>query len=89
MGGGGPVKVKVPNGNSRCGSVEMKPATIHEDAASIPSPTGSYTMSCSVGQDAVWIPLLLWLWCRPAAASLIGPLGRELPCAAAAALKRK
>ena len=32
---------------------------------------------------------LLWLWCRPAATALIGPLAREPPYAASAALKRK
>ena len=26
-------------------------------------------------------PSLLWLWCRPAAAALIGPLAWEPPCA--------
>ena len=32
---------------------------------------------------------LLWLWCRPAAAALIGPLVWEPLCATGAALKRK
>ena len=31
----------------------------------------------------------MWLWCRPAAVSLIGPLARELPYATGAALKCK
>jgi len=33
--------------------------------------------------------VLLWLWCRPAAAALIGPLAWELPHAAGVALKGK
>ena len=32
---------------------------------------------------------LLWLWCRPAAASLTPPLAWELPHVAGAALKSK
>ena len=32
---------------------------------------------------------LLWLWCRPAAIVLIGPLAWELPHAAGAALKQQ
>ena len=32
---------------------------------------------------------LLWLWCRPAAAALIGALAWEPPCAAGAAGKRE
>ena len=33
-------------------------------------------------------PVLLWLWCRPAAEALIGPLTWELAYAAGAATKR-
>ena len=32
---------------------------------------------------------MLWLWCRLAATALIGPLARELPYVAGAALKNK
>ena len=32
---------------------------------------------------------LLWLWCRLPAVALIGPLARELPYAAGAALGKK
>ena len=32
---------------------------------------------------------MLWTWCRPAAAALIGPLAWELPYAAGVVLKRK
>ena len=40
---------------------------------------------------AQWVKdlALLWLWPRPAATALIGPLAWEPPCAAAAALKSK
>ena len=34
-------------------------------------------------------PVLLWLWCRPAAIDLIQPLAVELPYAEGEALKRK
>ena len=35
------------------------------------------------GSDSVW----LWLWCRPVATALIGPLAWEPPCAVGVALK--
>ena len=34
-------------------------------------------------------PVLLWLWCRPAAAAPIGPTAWEPPYSAGAALKKK
>ena len=34
-------------------------------------------------------PSLLWLWCRPAAAALIGPLAWELPYTTGGALKKE
>ena len=38
-----------------------------------------------------WVsdPELLWVWCRPAATTLIRPLAEELPYATLAALKRQ
>ena len=65
-------------GSSHCGSAVMSPTSIHEDVGSIPGPTR--------GVKDLALP---WLWLRPAAAPLIGPLAWELPCAAGAALKRK
>ena len=46
-------------------------------------------MSCGVGRRLIWDPELLWLWCRPVAATLIQPLAWELPYAMSVALKAK
>ena len=46
-------------------------------------------MNCGVGHRHDSDPELLWLWCRPAAAALIQPLGWELPYATDEAPKRK
>ena len=46
-------------------------------------------MSCGVGLRQGSDLALLWLWCRPAATTPIGPLAWELPYAAGAALKRQ
>ena len=46
-------------------------------------------MSCGVGHRQGTNPVLLWLWCRPAAVAPIGPLAWEPPCAVSAALKCK
>ena len=46
-------------------------------------------MSCGVGWRHGSDPTLLWLWCRPAAEALIGPLARKLPYAVDVALKRQ
>ena len=35
-------------------------------------------MNCTVGCKRGLDPMLLWLWCRPAAKALIGPLAWEL-----------
>ena len=46
-------------------------------------------MSCGVGHRHDSDPALLWLWCRPVATSLIGPLAWELPYAVGGTLKRQ
>ena len=45
------------------------PTSIHEDAVSIPDPAQwvKVARSCGVGHRCGSDPLLLWLWCRPAA----------------------
>ena len=45
-------------------------------------------MSCGVGRRRGLDLALLWLWCRPAAVTLIGPLAWEPPFAEGTALKR-
>ena len=45
-------------------------------------------MSCGVDCRRGSDPLLLWLWRRPAATALIGPLAWELPYAVNAALEK-
>ena len=47
----------------------------------------SVAVSCGVGCRCSSDATLLWLWCRPAAAALIGPLVWEPPYAMGAALK--
>ena len=46
-------------------------------------------MSCGVGHRRGSDLVLLWLWHRPVAAALIGPLAWEPPYATGAALKSK
>ena len=45
-------------------------------------------MSCGVGCRLRSNPALLWLWRRPAATALIGPLALEPPYATGTALKK-
>ena len=45
-------------------------------------------MSCGVGCRYGLDPVLLWLWCRPAATALIEPLAWEPPHAVSAALEK-
>ena len=49
----------------------------------------SIVMSCGVGRRHSLDPVLLWLWCRPAAAALISPLAWEPPYAMGEAQKAK
>ena len=46
-------------------------------------------MSCGVGCRCSLDTMLLWLWCRLAAAALIQSLAQELPYTSSAALKGK
>ena len=46
-------------------------------------------MSCGVGHRRGSDPALQWLWSRPAATALIGPLAWEPPYAVSMALKRQ
>ena len=46
-------------------------------------------MSCGVGRRLGLDPVLLWLWCRPAATAAIGPLSWVPPYAKGAVLKRQ
>ena len=46
-------------------------------------------MGCGVGHRRGLDPALLWLWCRPAAAALIRPLGWEPSYAMGMALKKQ
>ena len=46
-------------------------------------------MSCVVGCKRGSDPVLLWLWCRPVAIALIGPLAWEPPYAAGAAIEKE
>ena len=45
-------------------------------------------LSCGVGRRRSSNLALLWLWCRPAATALIGPLAWEPPYATGAALEK-
>ena len=46
-------------------------------------------VSCGIGRRLGSDLMLLWLWCRPAAVALIGPLAWETPCTAGMALKQQ
>ena len=46
-------------------------------------------VSCDAGLRGSLDPELPWLWHRPAAVALIGPLAWELPYAMGAALKKQ
>ena len=80
--------------SSHYGSVETNLTGIHEVAS---QPLASLSglrdlvmgVSCGVVCRLRLELVLLWLWHRPTATVLIGPLAWELPCTVDTALKRK
>ena len=61
------------------------PARIHKGTGLIPTST-QWVKDLALWHGHGLDPVLLWLWCRPAAAVPIGPLAWELPYAADEAL---
>ena len=63
-------------GSSFCCAVETNPNSIHEDVGSIRGFTqwgweSGFAMSCGIGHRRGLDPMLLWLWHRPAAVTVI------------------
>ena len=69
------------------------PISIHEDASLIPGLVqwirgSGVAVSCGAGHRCGLDPMLLWLWCRLAAAVLTKSLAQELLYATRGALKK-
>ena len=66
--------------SSHCGAVETNPLTMR-----------NHEVACLIPRLALWVKdlVLLWLWCRSAAAAPIRPLAWEPPYAASTAIKKK
>ena len=82
------------SGSSRNGAGETNLTRNHE-VASLISDLAQWLkdlallVSCGVGHRDGSDLMLLWLWCRPAAVALIGPLAREPPYTWGVCLKSK
>ena len=67
------------------------PTNIHEDTCLIPGSLSRlriwHCCGCAVGHRHGSDPMLLWLWCRPAATAWIRPLAWESPYATGVAVK--
>ena len=61
----------------------------HEAVGSIPGLNQWAAVSCGIGRRCGSDLALLWLWCRPVAVALSGPLAWEPPYAAGVVLKSK
>ena len=79
--------------SSHCGSAVADLTRIHEDLGLIPGLAqwlrSGIAVSCGVGCRCGLDPVLLWLWCRLVAATLIQSLTWQLPYATGADLKSK
>ena len=78
--------------SSHCGSVEMNPSSMRTQVQSLAFVSGLRIWHCHglwVGRRGNLDPVLLLLWCRPAARALIWSLAREPPYAMGAPIKRQ
>ena len=85
-------KKKIKSGSSHCASEVRRWTSTQEDAGLIPGLiqwVKDLALPWAVCRPQTWLGLvLLWLWCRLAAAALMRHLAWELPNAAGVALKK-